>query len=58
MINLLTELGNNLEVVLRIGPATPHFRLMGSEEEQKHTAQQRLDNYIRDEIIACKGTIR
>ena len=59
VMQLLTELGNNLEVAIRISPTTPFFRdLRDDEDDLKHSAQQRLDNYFRDEIISSKGSIR
>jgi len=59
VMHLLTELGNNLEVAIRISPTTPFFRVLRDDEDDlKHPAQQRLDNYFRDEIISSKGSIR
>jgi hypothetical protein len=59
VINLLTDLGNNLEIQIRISPATPYFRLLNHEEDdKKHGAQARLDNYFRDEIVSSKGDIK
>ena len=59
MIQLLTEFGNNLEVLIRVSPATQFFRLLSHEDDdEKDIAQQRLDSYFRDEIIRSKGDIR
>ena len=59
VLQLLTEFGNNLEVLLRIAPTTNFFQLLSHEEDdKKHPSQARLDNYFREEIITCKGHIR
>ena len=59
ILQLLTELGHNLEIVLRISPATAYFKnLSYDQHDSKHPAQQRLDNYFRDEINSSNGQIR
>lgn len=59
VVDLLMELGNNVHVVVRVSPVTAFFRLVQNDmEEKKHSAQQRLDNYFREEILECGGTIR
>jgi hypothetical protein len=58
-IHLLVELGSNLEVVLRISPATKFLSVSVASGGQKvHPAQQRIDNYFRDEILNSKGNLR
>ena len=54
-LDLLVELGSNLEIVIRISPATQYLSTSG---ERVHPAQQRIDNYFRDEILNSKGNLR
>ena len=59
VLQLLKELGHNLEIAIRICPTTSYFQHFSHEDDdKKHPSQQRLDCYFRDEIISSKGKIR
>ena len=59
VLQLLTEFGLNLEVIIRVAPTTNFFQLLSHEEDdKKNPSQARLDNYFREEIVTCKGQIR
>ncbi len=59
VLDLLTRLGNNAEIIIRVAPTTQFFALLSHEDsDKKHPSQARLDNYFRDEIMNSKGRIR
>ena len=73
ILSLLTTLGANLEVVIRVTPATPYLnfrptakvsttvggkQLRDDVQRKVHPAQQRLDSYFREELAATKGSTR
>ena len=59
VLQLLTRLGNNLQIIIRIVPISRFFHLLcHDDDDKKHPSQARLDNYFRDEIITSQGRIR
>ena len=55
ILELLVGLGSNLEILIRITPATKY---LSNGSSRIHPAQQRIDNYFRDEIINSKMNLR
>ena len=55
ILQLLAGLGTNLEVVIRISPAT---KFLGNGSQRIHPSQMRIDNYFRDEILNSKLNLR
>jgi len=57
--DLMSISGNKLEVIVRVSPASQYLAVgVASQGQTVHPAQQRIDNYYKDEIIAYGGKIR